>query len=111
MIYFALRGPKTVKIGCSMNPQHRAWSLGCVTLIWEGPGSFKDERRMHKRYAEYRSHGEWFNVEGRLKARVDAILASDKYWKLRFRCLSPVMKDKRGPWKRMKEQSLGTWNA
>lgn len=69
-VYF-LRGANEVKIGWSRNLSQRLEKLRngnafpvfiCKVL----PGTRATERRFHKRFAEYRIRGEWFDLRGSL---------------------------------------------
>ena len=55
-----------IKIGCSRWPDHRLrdisnWSPLPLELIATGPGNFKLERALHDKFADSRSHKEWFH--------------------------------------------------
>lgn len=69
-VYF-LRGGNTVKIGFSKNVSRRLEKLRngnpesvFICKVVEGPIS--KEKAYHKRFAEYRVRGEWFELRGRL---------------------------------------------
>lgn len=69
-VYF-LRTGNTVKIGFTTNPKGRLKNI--KTACPEPPrivkilkGGVKLERATHERFAEYRMHGEWFDLRGRL---------------------------------------------
>jgi len=69
-LYF-LKSGNAVKIGYSTNPRGRLHSLqtGCSEPAFFAkiiPGRRADEARFHKRYAEYRLRGEWFDLRGSL---------------------------------------------
>jgi hypothetical protein len=58
-----------IKIGVSCSPKSRALAIHQHSpvpcrLIAALPGETKDERRLHRRFAEQRSHCEWFRIEG-----------------------------------------------
>ena len=60
-------GLPIVKIGVSNDPQLRLRQIRTmspvpVMLRWTGPGDVRLEQLLHKRFAAYRSHGEWFNL-------------------------------------------------
>lgn len=71
-VYFARAYPSgLIKIGYSGAPNDRAhslaWELGeGVSLLFTVPGNRVQERGFHKRFADYRSHGEWFHEAGAL---------------------------------------------
>ena len=57
------------KIGYSRSPHERALHVMShspigARLIAYWPGNKADEARLHEIYAEYRSHREWFRIEG-----------------------------------------------
>lgn len=67
-----------VKIGCSDFPRVRLETIKThspvpVRLIAQWPGDSHDERRVHKRFSECRSHNEWFVIEGAVAEFVEAI--------------------------------------
>lgn len=69
-VYF-FRAGNAVKIGFSINPRARAKTLQTASAerafmakLVEGPP--RREREFHKRFAEYRIGGEWFDLRGRL---------------------------------------------
>ncbi len=75
-VYFALATNGLVKIGFSKNPLARIKSLrGTVgqplKLVAVIDGDEADERRMHMRFGEFYSHGEWFFYRGRLKTFIE----------------------------------------
>ena len=58
-----------VKIGYSSNPVDRMKSIQGmspvkVSLVGFIEGDMQDERDLHSRFAEYHSHGEWFQFNG-----------------------------------------------
>lgn len=72
VVYFIKNGVRDrVKIGFSEGHKARLSSLqnaspDALALIGTIPGTIKTERRMHKRFREYREKGEWFRIEGTL---------------------------------------------
>lgn len=67
LVYFMRRadGVGPVKIGCSKWPQERlqslqVWSPEKLEIVAAVPGTFTDETRLHRQFAAYRLHGEWF---------------------------------------------------
>jgi Meiotically up-regulated gene 113 len=59
-VYFAKRG-KRIKIGCSKSPLERIDHIRPKSkLILAIRGTHQDEKELHKRFAEYRVKGEWF---------------------------------------------------
>lgn len=69
-VYFIeARTAGLVKIGYASNPVDRMKSIQGmspvkVSLVGFMEGDMQDERDLHRRFAEYRSHGEWFRFEG-----------------------------------------------
>lgn len=66
-VYFMRRtdGVGPIKIGCSkMLPRRLAamqvWSPHIIEVVAHCPGTFADEQRLHRQFAEHRLHGEWF---------------------------------------------------
>lgn len=82
LVYFMRRadGVGPVKIGCTKFPVQRLaaqqlWSPEPLEIVASAEGSFKDEARLHREYADYRLHGEWFEASRpvlALLARVNA---------------------------------------
>lgn len=72
VVYFVKNGVRDrVKIGFSEGHKNRIASLqnaspDALALIGVLPGTIKTERRLHKRFQEYREKGEWFRIEGTL---------------------------------------------
>lgn len=66
---YILRSADLYKIGFATNVQARVNSLKTgspfpLEIISWWPASQKEEQQLHKRYAEYRRHGEWFEIPG-----------------------------------------------
>lgn len=69
LIYFMRRadGVGPIKIGCSKWPQERLqalqiWSPEPLEIVATVPGTFADERRLHRQFDAHRLHGEWFEA-------------------------------------------------
>lgn len=80
-IYF-LAAPQVgrVKIGYSDAPERRIQEirLMCpvpVELIAVVGGSYKDEAALHRRFADLRRHGEWFDDVPEIRAEMMRLLA------------------------------------
>ena len=74
-------GVGPVKIGCTKYPvqrlaQQQLWSPEPLEIIGTAPGGFKDEGRLHREFAEYRLHGEWFEASCQVLALVAKICAT-----------------------------------
>ena len=71
-IYFIVnRRASAVKIGVADDPVARLATLqiGCpdrLELFAQMPGDVAYERALHNAFAEYRTHGEWFRLDGDL---------------------------------------------
>lgn len=69
-VYFVKAGNEA-KIGFTTNPRGRLHSIqtGCAhpaKMVKVVPGTPAKEREFHRRFAEYRLTGEWFDLRGRL---------------------------------------------
>lgn len=73
-IYFILaRRSGLVKIGWSISPDLRIEALQTgspepLSIAHVMPGTGQLEKFLHRKYAAYRSHGEWYRLEGELAA-------------------------------------------
>lgn len=81
-VYFirpvGMEGP--VKIGCSYEPQSRmkalqAWSPYPLEIAAAVPGDMKLERKLHRRFAQHRSHNEWYRGHPDISAVIDTAKA------------------------------------
>lgn len=66
-IYFVVYNNEAIKIGFSVNPGSRWYSLrtACpvpLQLIGSIPGTNDEEKMIHKKFAHFRFWGEWFRV-------------------------------------------------
>lgn len=75
---YLLKSGDRYKIGYAVNVENRLSQLRTgspypIELIHAFPADREEERRLHKWYAEYRRHGEWFElpdkIVGEIKAR------------------------------------------
>lgn len=60
-----------LKIGHACDPSQRLATVHThspvpVRLIAQWPGKVADERELHKRFENFRTHSEWFRIEGSL---------------------------------------------
>lgn len=69
---------KICKIGYSVNPHKRisAIQTGCpypIEIIAIVKGSREMEKALHRKYVMYKTSGEWFRYEGKLKESIKQI--------------------------------------
>lgn len=83
LIYFMRRadGVGPVKIGCSKWPEQRLqalqiWSPEPLEIVAAVAGTFADETRLHREFAEHRLHGEWFEATPRVLSAIARIVAT-----------------------------------
>lgn len=77
-VYIVEAQNNVAKIGKSVSPRHRALSVcACnsvpARLIAILDGSAYDEAELHKRFNAYRSHGEWFRIDGQFADFVSSV--------------------------------------
>lgn len=81
VVYFikpiGMDGP--IKIGFSKNPERRmksfaTWCPFPLEIICTAPGVAHDEGRLHRRFANLHTHGEWFLSSPLLRETIHAIL-------------------------------------
>lgn len=65
-----------IKIGWSSNVANRLATLqrssgAALTIIWSEPGTGRDERNLHAKFAAARLHGEWFSPVPELLAHIE----------------------------------------
>lgn len=70
-VYF-MRRENFIKIGTTYNLRQRASVLN-ATVLAKTPGSYSEEKLMHKRFASLRRHGEWFEPGPELIALINEL--------------------------------------
>lgn len=75
-IYF-VKCASFVKIGFTRSLSTRLETLAmglpeCPVLLLSKPGNVREERRLHAKFQAYRTHREWFRLEGELAAYIEA---------------------------------------
>jgi hypothetical protein len=78
-VYF-IQGAGLIKIGVSLYPQERLealclWSPVPLKLLAIVPGGYKLETKLHKMFAAFRVHGEWFYPTRDLIAIIEEYMA------------------------------------
>lgn len=74
-----------VKIGRSNNPKRRLYQVQedvgiPLEVMWTHPGGKEMERGLHQHFAEYRRHGEWFELGfAEAPALVAAVVAANDW--------------------------------
>lgn len=68
-----------IKIGCSRCAKGRLaeiarWAPMPLEIIGTVPGSFKDERTLHRRFAHLQEHLEWFTADAELLRTIDRVI-------------------------------------
>jgi hypothetical protein len=77
-IYFIGGDTGAIKIGAAIDPLRRLAGLQCgspieLRILAQGPGSPRDERILHERFAPFRLHGEWFERSPEILAEIDRL--------------------------------------
>lgn len=77
-VYFLAAGPflKIGKTSGAPDARIRELQTGCpfpIHLVAHTTGGMKRERELHKQFAKYRAHGEWFRHEGDLAVFVQEL--------------------------------------
>lgn len=77
-IYFIGGEAGPIKIGIAYDPSKRLTTLQNMSpeklaILATAPGTLKDERIYHVRFAEHRLHGEWFERVPAVLAEIDRI--------------------------------------
>ena len=75
-VYF-IRDGSFVKIGAALDARQRLTDLQVgnprlLTLLFVLDGGFREERRLQEAFRSYHERGEWYRLEGDVKAFVDA---------------------------------------
>jgi hypothetical protein len=84
-VYFiTAREVDRVKIGYAFNPVARYRHLQVaspVRLALEGAiaGGFDEEKELHRRYAKFRVHGEWFDLNDAIQDAIEASTRPEGY--------------------------------
>lgn len=72
-VVYYMRIGNRVKIGCSTNLVTRLAAINPEELMATEPGDLGTERERHEEFAELRTHGEWFRLEGTLAAHITTL--------------------------------------
>lgn len=69
-----------VKIGYSKNPIKRTKYLESeigipLRLMGQVPGTFRDEKNLHKLFKDHRLHGEWFRTPRNVNTRILTLMS------------------------------------
>lgn len=75
VVYYMRIGDR-VKIGTSTNLRKRLSAINPEELLGYEEGGLGLERHRHKQFADLRTHGEWFKLEGALVEHLAALAAS-----------------------------------
>lgn len=80
-----MMGP--IKIGCSKFPESRLasvalWSPVPVETITVVPGGFREENMLHRQFANFRLHGEWFAANDGLLEIINSAIATGELPKI-----------------------------
>lgn len=80
MIYFvqAVKS-KAIKIGVTNDPAKRLMQLQTgshepLVLLGTIPGDYTEESRLHRQFAPYRIHGEWFRSDDQFMAEIQRLI-------------------------------------
>lgn len=76
-VYYMRIGNR-VKIGFTTDLDARLAAINPEELMVTEPGTRMTERRRHDQFAELRTHGEWFRLEGDLAQHIDALQAAQQ---------------------------------
>lgn len=72
LVYYMRIGNR-VKIGTTTNLRVRLEAINPEELLCTEPGGHPLEKQRHRQFAELRTHGEWFRLEGELQAHIDGL--------------------------------------
>lgn len=81
-VVYYMRIGNRVKIGTSTNLKVRLEAINPEELMCTEPGGHPLEKQRHHQFAELRTHGEWFRLEGELQQHIE-----------RLRSQAPVVDD------------------
>jgi len=69
-VVYYMRIGNRVKIGYSSNLVERLNAINPEELLAAESGTTDTERRRHREFGQYRTHGEWFRLEGKLAEHI-----------------------------------------
>lgn len=72
-VVYYMRIGNRVKIGTSTNLVERLKALNPEELMVTEPGGPDTERSRHRQFADLRTHGEWFKLEGPLLEHIERL--------------------------------------
>jgi hypothetical protein len=72
-VVYYMRIGNRVKIGYSTNLIERLNAINPEELLAAESGSPEVERRRHRQFGQYRTHGEWFRLEGKLAEHIERL--------------------------------------
>jgi hypothetical protein len=72
-VVYYMRIGNRVKIGWSTSLAARLAAINPEELMATEPGGRKLERLRHNEFREFRTHGEWFRLEGLLASHIEAL--------------------------------------
>lgn len=82
-VYFIQRATGTgpIKIGCSASPEARRKQLGVnlkveLKILASAPGSYAEERSLHRQFSAHRITGEWFEPTDELVRLIKGVRAT-----------------------------------
>lgn len=80
-VVYLITGVNLIKIGTTSNLEERIKTLQAsspvqLDVLASGSGGIQVERRLHRQHAEYRHHGEWFDIPEHLVPQLVAVVKS-----------------------------------